>query len=542
MKNKALREQTFTQGAAVLLISTILVKLISAFFKIPLSQDYCLGDLGFGYFSFSYDIYIPIYTLASSGFPVAISKIMSDYSAEGRYNEADRAFRLYRNIMLILGLGGFISLLLLSKLGIFSSAGNENTSYTMYAMAPAVIFCCLSSVYRGAFESKRNMTPTAVSNIIEALAKVVLGFGSAFVTVRLTHNLLYGAAAAMCGISLGTAVSFLYLKFSYSINYKSRCEKKNGGNKGLLKNLIIISLPIVFSSLSVSIISLIDALTVNFRLSEMMDLHFAKISQSFDFSADLTSETLPTFLYGIRSKAYTLFHLVPTFASSLAVSSLPTLTADFSSDKLDGVKRNSASLIKFCSLITFPLGFGMIFVGKPVMSLLYGEATAVSGGIMLSIYGFAAIGVGLSIAFTTILQSMGKQNIAFLNFAVGLLLKLVFNIVLVSIPFLNIYGSAISTVICYCFVLIVDFIILFKSGLIPDIKNTIVKPMISAVFCGSIAFVITLISSSKLITLLAVLLSAVVYILALLLLKTFIASDFSGLPFQEKLLKFLKIK
>lgn len=542
MKKGINKEQTFTQGAAVLLVSTILVKLISAFFKIPLSHDYCLGDLGFGYFSLSYDIYIPIYTLATSGFPVAISKIMSDYSACGREDDANKAFKLYRNIMLTLGILGFLVIMLFSELGFFQLDGNQSVSYTFVAMAPAVVFCCLSSVYRGAFESKRNMTPTAVSGIIEALAKVFLGFVSAFVTVKLTDNLLYGAAAAMAGISLGTVISFLYLKFSYSSNYKADYSKnKSEKNSGLLKNLIIISLPIVFSSLSVSLISLIDALTVNFQLSEMMGEHFNVIAGSFSFSGNLTADTLPTFLYGLRSKAYTVFHLVPTFTSALAVSALPSLTAAFSANNREGAKKNTSSLIKFSSVIAFPLGFGMIFVGKPVMGLLYGDNTALSGGIMLAVYGFAAITAGLTIAFTTLLQAKGKQNIAFINFAFGLVLKLILNIVLVGMPKLNIYGSAISTVACYCFVLALDFVIILKSGLMPSIKNTIIKPMLAAVCCGSVAFFITLFSQAKLVVLLAVIVAAIVYIFVLLLLKTFNATDLFGLPFSEKLIKILKI-
>ena len=148
------------------------------------------------------------------------------------------------------------------------------------------------------------------------------------------------------------------------------------------------------------------------------------------------------------------------------------LMAAFSAKRYENAKENTTSLLKFSSLISFPLGIGMIFIGKPVMSLLYGENTSVSGGGMLCIYGFAAVACGICIAFTTLLQAVNKQNIAFLNFVFGLVLKLVFNFVLVGIPKLNIYGAALSTVICYIFVLIADLIVILKFRLMPNIFNT----------------------------------------------------------------------
>ena len=216
MKERVIKEQSLTQGAAVLLLSTVLVKLIGAFFKIPLSSDICLGDLGFGYFSFAYDIYTPVYTLALSGIPVAISKIISGFSLSEKADEADTALKIFKRVLLISGIAGFLLILILTKPLVFVTDKTGKTAYSMLAMAPAVIFCCLSSVYRGYYEGCRNMTPTAVSNVIEALSKVLLGLTAAFVTVKLTGNAALGAAAAMAGISAGTVLSYLYLRFSFS--------------------------------------------------------------------------------------------------------------------------------------------------------------------------------------------------------------------------------------------------------------------------------------------------------------------------------------
>ena len=88
------KEQNITKAGAVLLLSAIIVKIIGALFKIPLSANYALGDLGFGYFSSCYDLYIPIYTLALSGFPVAIAKMIADYTAQGDPGKVRSIFAL----------------------------------------------------------------------------------------------------------------------------------------------------------------------------------------------------------------------------------------------------------------------------------------------------------------------------------------------------------------------------------------------------------------------------------------------------------------
>ncbi len=545
MKHKISGEQTFTQGAAVLLISTVLVKLIGAFFKIPLSSDYCLGDLGFGYFSSVYDIYIPLFTLSSSGFPVAISKIMSEYSSQGREEDSFASFRIFRKIMLVSGALGFLAVLVFIKPLVQILDNSGNITYTLLAMAPAFIFCCLSAAYRGAFESYRNMTMPAVSNIIEALSKVVLGFTSAFFTVKYTGNLGYAAAAAMLGITVGNLLSFIFLKISYIKLYKKKIytnTKNKEMQSSLLKNLIVISLPIVFSSLAGSVISLIDSITVNWQMSDMMAENFSVVLGTVKDSvtADITADTLPTFLYGIRSKAYTLFNLIPTFISAFTISALPIITSAFAGGEKDNVEQNMNSLIKFSAVIAFPVSFGFIFAGRPIMYFLYGDTSAQAGGKILMYYGFAALGAGIALASTAFLQAIGKQNNAFVNFAVGIILKLVFNIILVGIPKINIYGSAISTVICYLYVAIANLVYVFRSGFLLDFKNAIIKPFISAFACGVSALLVCFINDSKLIVLTAIFIAALVYFALLIILKCFKKSDFEGLPFAKKIAVFIK--
>ena len=538
MKERVIKEQSLTQGAAVLLLSTVLVKLIGAFFKIPLSSDICLGDLGFGYFSFAYDIYTPVYTLALSGIPVAISKIISGFSLSEKADEADTALKIFKRVLLISGIAGFLLILILTKPLVFVTDKTGKTAYSMLAMAPAVIFCCLSSVYRGYYEGCRNMTPTAVSNVIEALSKVLLGLTAAFVTVKLTGNAALGAAAAMAGISAGTVLSYLYLRFSFSKTYKFAGKKSVKTDKTLIKKLIIISLPIVFSSFAGSIVSFIDAVTVKWQLSGMMTDSFGTIAQMYQ--STLSGDTLPTFLYGIRSKAFTLFNLIPTFTVSLGISALPIISAAFVKGHRAEVEKSINSVLKFSSVVAFPLAFGFMFVGTPIMSLLFGDTTAAIGGKMLCIYGIAALSAGLTMPLTAVLQALSKQNRAFLNFSVGLVIKLAVNIIFTAFPNINIFGAVVGTAACYVFVMFAHLVTLFKTGYKLQIKNTLFKPFSAAFACGVTALLICRISVSGIVTVAAIGAAAVVYLAVLIATKTFDRSDFTDFPLGKKLSKLIK--
>lgn len=540
MKNKNLSEQTFTQGAAVLLLSTVLVKLISAFFKIPLSSDYCLGDLGFGYFSSVYDIYIPIYTLAGSGFPVALAKMISSKLALGKTEEAQNIIYTFKKVMFILGVIGFISVLLLAKP--FSNLTDDTgkTFLIMIFMAPAVTFSCLSSSYRGISEGYSNMIPHSISSVIEALSKVLLGFTGAFVTVKITNSLSFGAAAAMLGISFGSLLSFIYLKFAVKDNRKKDTTDISAEyKKEIMRDLIITALPIVFASFAGSVVSFIDALTVKFQLSVMMKENFEAVYSCIQdkISLSVTAETLPTVLYGIRSKAFTLFNLVPTFTIALGISGLPVITKAFSKGDINGTKKGISTLIKFASVISFPIAFGMIFTSSRVTELLYGDSTAILGGEILIILSCAAAFAGPSMALASALQGINKQKSVLINFSIGLLVKILLNILLVDMVSLNIYGSAISTAVCYLYIFISNILVIKKSGLLADIKNTILKPLFSALLCGVSAYFILKLSSSNLITVLAIAVAGVVYFAILAFSRCFKSYDFDGLPLEKQLKK-----
>ena len=490
-----LNQHNLTQATAILLMSTVVVKLIGALFKIPLSADYALGDLGFGYFSAAYDLYIPIYTLALSGFPVAISRIIADFVAKKQFNNVDNVFKISFKTLLITGLVGSVLMGALSVPLVLLTDNSGQSVYCLLAIAPSILFCSLASVYRGYFEGLKNMTPTAVSNIIEALGKLILGLFGAVITMKLFRNPALSAAAAMLGITLGTLISVLYLILTLrGQRTKIISIAKKDNEKEIFKKLVYLAIPVAIASLSVSLSSLIDSITLRSQLANILNKDTDNIKlllkgTTYDGMGILE---IPTLLYGIKGKAHTIFNLVPTFTTAIGVGALPLITECFVNRKKLAIKKNTELLLKYSSVISFPAAFGFIFVGEEIMKLLFGNISSVLGGRILGLYGVVALFAGLCVPITSLLQAVEKQKVALINIVLGMLLKFALNLTLIRIPEINIYGSVLATIACYILIFVLHFICVLKTlKFLPNLKECFLKPLFSALVCGIVAYLIS---------------------------------------------------
>lgn len=558
MQENKRKQQSFEYGAIILLCSTMLVKIIGAIFKIPLSS--LIGDLGFGYFSSAYDLFTPIYSLAMAGLPIAISRVVAEQMAKSRYNDVKKSLKVTSRIFIVTGLTAAIIMLLLIKPFVSLTDATGKTVYSIYAIVPALLFCCIMSTYRGYFEGLRNMYPTAISDVIEALGKLILGLGFAYIVLKLTSNVAFAAAGAMLGITVGGAVAatFLYLRYKIKGDSITKQELADAPTaetgKTIAKTLIVIAIPIVLTSLANNVTSLVDVTMVKWQLNRLMNSSSDIIRNMYDasirdynlFSTEaLTNAEIPTFLYGIRGKAFTLYNLIPTITSVLGVSALPVLASAWTKKDKVLIKRNIESPIKFTALISMPAGMGFLFLGNEIMDLVYSTtASHEIGGTMLRIYGLAAMFAGLAIPMTSMLQSIGKEKISLRNVAIGAVLKVIVNFIFVGVPNINIQGAAIGTFVSYLFIFIANLLSLIKyTGVKPNLWKTVLKPFIAALCCGVSTVIINLSSFGKMGTVIEIGIAAIVYLAVLIIFNTFEPDDVLSLPKGEKILKlFIKLK
>lgn len=529
-----------------MLLSTILAKIISAFFKIPLSAEYCLGDLGFGYFSSVHDLITPIHTIAASGLPVAVSRLVAQYVAENREGGAEKVFATSKRVILSVALICAALILLLSYPFVRLTDKTGQTFYSVFAMIPAVICCILTSAYRGYYEGIRNMTPAAVSDVIEAFGKLILGFGFAYFTVKATGNPALGSAAAVSGVALGALLALLYLVFCYRKD--SRLFGKESSSvydKSLAKTVVALAFPIAIASVSGSIVSVIDTLTVRAQLGSVISRYPVIINEMYSSvleGGSFTAEEIPTLLYGIRSKAYTLYNLVPTLTVALGVAAVPDITAAFTAKDSNGVSRGVATVIKIASFVAFPASIGVFSISGGIFSLLYGKGgSAEIGGRMLSVFGIAALFAGLSVVLSCILQALNLQKKVVCNVLFGIAVKLILNLSLSAIPDINIFGSVYGTLGCFIVIFGLNLFVLLKNtGAIKGLSASLFKLFLASVLCGVTAYLISLLGDGKTVTVLSIIAAGIVYFSFVLIFKAFSKADIERFPGGKMLVRFIK--
>lgn len=577
LKSESSKQQSFLQGSAILVVATMLTKVIGAIYRIPLGE--LLGSTGMGYYSTAYDLYVPMYSIAMAGLPIAISRLVSEHVAAGRYRHVKKTLNVAKAAFFITGGLGFVLMLVLAFLLTGSSINvfghtfsfevfNRGTLPGVLCIAPCLIFCCIMSAYRGYYEGLRNMTPTAISQVLEALGKLVFGYGLSFIILKTSGNYSYAAAGALLGITLGTVVAALYLELKYRLTGKSTFteEQLNSAedpysNKKTAKILIAVAIPIVLGSLVNNISSLIDVAMVQSQLARAIEkspLYFYNT-----YSALIASETadalkngqtfiwekdLPNALYGVhRGFAFSIYNLVPSLTSVLGVSAIPVLASAWTKRDREDIKSNVNTMIRTTALVAVPAGFGIIAMSGQILDLLYSNENIIAiATINLRILGICAIFAGLNGPLTNMLQAIGRQGIPLRNIAVGAVLKIVINFVLVGTPEINIVGVPIGTVVCYAYICIANFICFVKySGVVPNLLLAVGKPLVCGAICGFSAFICNFLLAligitGSLATLVSIAFAALVYVVMLFLLRAITKNDIISMPKGKKLLKVLE--
>lgn len=564
MNKKGNTQQSFMHGSLILLIATALVKIIGAIYRIPLAN--LLDESGMGYYSTAYDLYLPMYSLAMAGLPVAISRIVAEHIAAGRYKDIAVTLKVAKRTFWVTGGTGFILMCLLS-VPFVNFTGNSGALLSVFCIAPCLLVCCIMSAYRGYYEGLKNMTPTAVSQVLEALGKLLLGYGLAYLVIKIRGDvslatLSIAAAGALLGITLGTVVAAGYLVIKYHRDdppfteeqFEMSPEAKSA--RDTFKALVAIAVPIVLGSLATYITSLIDVVMVQRQIANALerspevfnnmykDFIVYKQSDAVEGSEVFKLADLPNALYGIhRGYAYSIYNLVPVITSVLGVSAIPVLASAWTKKDTVQVKSNIETIFRTTALIAFPAGLGIFALAPQILSILYDSKYAVSIATPnLRVLGIAAIFSGLTIPMTSMLQAIGKQKIPVRNIAIGAVIKIVVNFVIVGIPEINIKGVPYGTLFCYVFIFVANFIAIQKfSGLRLNISSVIIKPLLSGAVCAVSAFAVCfVVPKSTIATLGAICVAFVVYVVALAVLKAVEREDVLSLPKGEKIAKILE--
>lgn len=532
--SQPVKKQTFLGGAAVLAAATILVKLIGACYKIPLVR--IIGTQGYNYFLNAYDIYSVLLIASTAGLPVAMSRMIAEAQTMGNTARIRRIYQASLYVFLPIGIVGSLGMMLFAQ-PLARFIESPDSWVAMLALGPAIFFVCLFSSYRGFFQGQSSMTPTAVSQVIEALSKLVLGLGLAWLLVRMGYDITVAAAGAILGVTVGTVLAAVYLGLKHRTAMRAlEAERSVGAQEPLgrtMCTLLAIAIPITIGAAGLQLLTVIETKII-----------LGQLVSGAGFNQDAAES-----LKGLYGSAQTLFNLPSALITPLTVAVIPAISGRLTTGDNLGAKKVGESSLRIMSLIALPCGAGLFVLAEPIMKLIYNYAGAelATGTQLMQYLGLAVIFNAIVLMTNAILQAHGHVAIPMVTLLVGGVIKLVINYFLVRQPEVNIVGAPIGTLICYGLIALMNLIAMAATiRPTPNLLRVIWKPVLATAAMGVSAYmtydVVSARLSNAISCLAAIAAAGVVYLVFVLVLRIITRDDCDLLPKGETIARLLRVK
>ena len=442
-----------------------------------------------GVFYSAYDIYNMFAVLASAGLPVAVSRMISETLVSGNTDEAERIYTIAVRLFTAIG-AGIAGFMFLFGNWLAAKIGNPDAGLSIRVLAVTAFCAFVMSALRGYFQGHSVMIYTAVSQVIEAVVKLVLGIALAIVVTRAGFGDSASSASAITGVSVGAALAVVYLLFRKRAYDKQvvpagLAVRSNGA---IVKELFRIAIPVSLGASVMSVVNVIDNFVIMHLLQEgitLGPLNLPGLAYGYEAAKSLN---------GVFGNAKKVFNFPSAFIVPFTVSILPVLTAAYTARDQEGVRKNMTNCFKFALLLALPAGVGMFVLARPIFRILYPLGNAEEGAPMLATFGIAVILYAVVSITGAILQAFGKVNLPLCSLTVGGVIKCILTTVLVSIPALNIKGAPIATCVCYVVMIAMNLFFLrhYLRGCAGPILWSVVRTVFAALVMGGAAYLFIL--------------------------------------------------
>ncbi|MGI6486280.1 MAG: stage V sporulation protein B [Tepidanaerobacteraceae bacterium] len=519
-------KNSFIKGALILTVAGFVVKLLGALYRIPLAL--MIKDEGMGLYQMAYPIYVTLLSISTAGLPTAISKMVAEDVALNNYKNAYRIFRVSLIVLACVGLLLTIVLFAFAEVLAIRVLGNPKAFYPIISIAPAIFFVSIMSSFRGFFQGLQDMVPSAVSQIVEQVGRVIAVF--ALATLLLPRGVEFAAAGAAFGPVAGAIAGLVvllvvYMRRKNEIINKVRLQvgKRLEKHTHIIYRLFAFSIPITLGGLIIPIMNLADAAIVTRRLQ------YAgySITRATELFGQLTGMAAP------------LINLPAIVTIALSASLVPAISEAVAIKNERLVAARAETGIRISIIFGLPAAVGIFVLATPITSLLYNNPEA---GIPLAVLSWSVVFLTLNQTTTGILQGIGKTLTPVYNLLLGALVKVIMNFALTGIPEINIKGAALGTVVGYMVSSLLNYAAVTRlSGIKIDINNMIIKPILASALMGIVAvtlhskFMTVGLSSNKA-TLLTIVASAVVYAVVMLIIGGVKKEDLEHIPGGKKVI------
>ncbi|WP_410514359.1 stage V sporulation protein B [Paenibacillus sp. BR2-3] len=437
-----MRKQSFIQGTLILLAAGILNRMLGFIPRIALPR--IIGAEGVGLYQLGYPFFLVLVTIITGGIPLAIAKMVAEAEGEHRPERSQQILRT--GLALSLGLGILFTAIALIGASWVANVllTDSRVYYTFVGMTPMIGIVAVSAVYRGYFQGKQNMIPSALSSVLETIIRTFFMLWLSW--LLLPKGIAFAAAGAMLGVTVGEIAGMLALLWQhYAIGKR---DKKNDSpftataesspadasvqqdvsrNSSLLHRLIRISIPVTAGRLVGSFSYLLESIIT------ARSLAFAGIA-----TAAATAQ------YGaLQGMVIPLLLLPGVLTSSLAVSLVPSLSEAAARQDLPTIHKRMHQALRLALVSGAPFAVLMYILADPLCSLLYGNAATAP---MLRLMAPFALFLYVQAPLQAALQAMDRPGRALLNTLIGAIIKILLILILASRPEYGIYGAIIAII------------------------------------------------------------------------------------------------
>jgi len=524
-----LGRESFLKGAFILALAGLVSRSLGAVYRIFLTR--LVHTEAMGLFSMAYSIYSVILGLSAVGIPIAISKLVAEKGAE---KDARGMMRVFRLAAVLLASSGLVfSVLLFLAAGFLSEHVYQDPRavYSLRAIAPAIFFVSVMAAFRGFFQGLQRMTPTAASQIIEQVVRVVTMFVLAY--LLLPRGLEFAAAGATFGATTGgiaglTFILVVFLRYRFSQERPAGTQDSTGQDSvgAVFKRLFTLAIPISLAAIVLPIMSFIDSTIVPLRL------------QAAGYGVREATN-----LYGqLANIAFPLVNMPTIVTVALAVSLVPAVSEALVSRNYGLIRSRATAALRVTFIFALPAAAGLYLLAVPISDLLYDIP---EGGFPLAALAPGMFFLALQQTSSGVLQGLGRSDIPVKNLLLGAAWKLAFTWVLTAVPRFGIQGAALASTIGFGLAAGLNLRAVYQLvGMGFSIVDMLWKPLLATGVMGVVArgthYFLGFQASASLATLFAILAAALAYGLVLLLIGGIRSRDLEMIPKAgEKIAKVL---
>lgn len=448
MKKKKLKKNTFMQGAFIATFGIVISKIIGMIYVIPFYS--IIGDKGGALYGYAYSVYSIFLGISSAGIPLAISKIISEYNALGYYDAKERAFRLGKKVLNVVGIICFVLLIIFAPA--FATliikdvtGGNtiEEVTFVIRMISTAILVVPVLSIYRGYLQGHKFIAPTSVSQVLEQIVRVAIILAGSFLSMKVFHlSLDTTVGIAVFSATVGAFVSYVYLLYKTKTNRSElqkrtlKVEEPPISNKEILKKIFYYAFPFIMIDVFKSLYNSIDVVMLVSVLVKGLGY---------------TATDAETIMSVISTWGLKINMIVIAIATGITVSLIPNISSSFVKKDMKTVNEKINQSLQMLLYLVVPMTVGLSILAKPVWTIFYGPSQY--GPSVYSFYVFVALATTLFTITITTVQLMKEYRQVFRCLICGFLTNVVLNIPLLyafdSIGLPAYFGSTLSTILGY---------------------------------------------------------------------------------------------